>query len=76
MSKAAGFKVGLFRIGLAAYWPQFQGLRERLAGYGTFVGDKMRVMNAEVVDVALGVGPVSDTCQKLACVLGLECVRL
>jgi L-arabinose isomerase len=26
-------KVGLFAIGLAAYWPQFPGLRERLEGY-------------------------------------------
>jgi L-arabinose isomerase len=30
-------KVGLFSIGLAAYWPQFEGLRERLASYAHFV---------------------------------------
>ena len=35
-------KVGLFSIGLAAYWPQFPGLRERLAGYGAFVGGRLR----------------------------------
>jgi len=53
MPDASGFKVGLFSIGLAAYWPQFQGLRERLAGYGTFVGEKMRSMGAQVVDVGM-----------------------
>ena len=26
-------KVGVFGIGLAAYWPQFHGLKERLEGY-------------------------------------------
>ncbi len=26
-------KVGLFGIGLDAYWPQFKGLKERLEGY-------------------------------------------
>src|SRR5687767_1550173 len=46
-------KVGLFSIGLAAYWPQFQGLRERLAGYGQFVGEKLTGMGAQVVDVGM-----------------------
>ena len=46
-------KVGLFSIGLAAYWPQFAGLRERLAGYGKFVGEKMGAMGADVVDVGM-----------------------
>ena len=27
-------KVGLFSIGLAAYWPQFEGLETRLTEYG------------------------------------------
>jgi len=26
-------KIGVFGIGLAAYWPQFEGLKERLEGY-------------------------------------------
>ena len=26
-------KIGLFGIGLDAYWPQFAGLKERLEGY-------------------------------------------
>src|SRR5438132_174788 len=46
-------KVGLFSIGLGAYWPQFAGLRERLAGYGRFVGEKLRICGAEVIDVGM-----------------------
>jgi len=26
-------KIGLFRIGLEAYWKQFYGMKERLEGY-------------------------------------------
>jgi L-arabinose isomerase len=48
-----GCKVGLFSIGLAAYWPQFEGLRERLAGYGAFVGERLRQAGATVVDVGM-----------------------
>ncbi len=48
-----GCTVGLFSIGLAAYWPQFAGLRERLAGYGDFVGERLRQMGAEVVNVGM-----------------------
>jgi L-arabinose isomerase len=55
-------KVGLFSIGLAAYWPQFEGLRDRLAGYGQFVGEKMAGMGVEVVDV----GMVDDQPKALA----------
>ena len=43
-------KIGLFSIGLAAYWPQFPGLKERLAGYGRFVSERVRATGAEVVD--------------------------
>ena len=30
-------KVGLFGIGLAAYWPQFTGMKRRLEGYQRIV---------------------------------------
>src|SRR5215212_7509151 len=46
-------KVGLFSIGLAAYWPQFAGLRERLASYGRFVGQRLAQMGVRVVDVGM-----------------------
>src|SRR4051812_16395896 len=55
MAEHAGnpVKVGLFSIGLAAYWPQFAGLRERLAGYGHFVGQRLQAMGTRVVDVGM-----------------------
>ena len=52
-------KVGLFSIGLAAYWPQFPGLQERLAGYGAFVGRQMQALGADVVDVGMVDDPPS-----------------
>ena len=55
-------KVGLFSIGLAAYWPQFPELRERLVGYGAFVGGRLRALGADVVDA----GMVDDAPSALA----------
>ena len=37
-------RVGLFSIGLAAYWPQFPGLKERLEGYAMRVADRVGSM--------------------------------
>ncbi|MFD2727631.1 hypothetical protein [Hyunsoonleella rubra] len=46
-------KVGLFGIGLDTYWPQFEGLLERLEGYQQQIADKMEGFGAEVVNVGL-----------------------
>lgn len=46
-------KIGLFYIGLAAYWPQFPGLLDRLTGYGAFVGSKIIGLGSEVVDAGM-----------------------
>jgi L-arabinose isomerase len=46
-------KVGVFGIGLAAYWPQFTGLKERLEGYQAQVEARLRAMGAEVVSAGL-----------------------
>jgi L-arabinose isomerase len=47
-------KAGVFGIGLAAYWPQFQGLKERLEGYQRKVeariGEWASVVSAGLVD--------------------------
>ena len=48
-------RVGLFGIGLEAYWPQFAGLKERLEGYVAQVAEKLarpgvEICNAELVD--------------------------
>jgi L-arabinose isomerase len=46
-------KVGIFGIGLAAYWPQFDGLRERLEGYQRGIEARLDTLGAEVVSTGL-----------------------
>ncbi len=46
-------KVGVFGIGLAAYWPQFEGLKERLEGYQRRVEERITAMGADVVSAGL-----------------------
>ncbi|MFN7936673.1 MAG: L-fucose/L-arabinose isomerase family protein [Bryobacteraceae bacterium] len=46
-------RVGMFGIGLAAYWPQFPGLKERLEGYQREVEARLAAMGADVVSVGL-----------------------
>jgi L-arabinose isomerase len=46
-------KVGIFGIGLAAYWPQFEGLRDRLEGYQRGIEARLDVLGAEVVSAGL-----------------------
>jgi L-arabinose isomerase len=46
-------RVGVFGIGLAAYWPQFEGLRERLEGYQQGIQARLETMGAEVVSAGL-----------------------
>jgi L-arabinose isomerase len=45
-------RIGLFAVGLAAYWPQFPGLKERLEGYYQHVADQLGNI-AEVVGLGL-----------------------
>ena len=52
-------KIGLFGIGLDAYWPQFKGLRERLEGYLEEVGSKLEKSGARIVNLGLIDNPVS-----------------
>ena len=46
-------RVGVFGIGLAAYWPQFPGLKERLEGYQREVEGRLRDFGTEVVSAGL-----------------------
>jgi L-arabinose isomerase len=46
-------RIGVFGIGLAAYWPQFEGLRERIAGYQARVEERVRALGGEVVSAGL-----------------------
>lgn len=46
-------KVGLFGIGLEAYWPQFEGLENRLRGYVDIVEAKLARPGVDVVNLGL-----------------------
>jgi L-arabinose isomerase len=46
-------KIGLFGIGLEAYWDQFNGLRERLENYLAEVATKLTAMAPGVVNIGL-----------------------
>lgn len=46
-------KIGVFGIGLAAYWPQFEGLKARLEGYQREVEARLQSYGAEVVSAGL-----------------------
>src|SRR4051794_9102184 len=46
-------RVAVFGVGLAAYWPQFSGLRERLEGYQRDVEAHLTALGAEVVSGGL-----------------------
>ena len=47
------FHVGLFGVGLDAYWPQFAGLERRLAGYIERVAEKLQRPTVQVVNLGL-----------------------
>ena len=46
-------RVGLFGIGLDTYWPQFEGLKERLEGSLGTVAGKLERPGVEIVNVGL-----------------------
>ena len=50
---APPLKIGLFGIGLEAYWPQFEGLEERLSGYIKMVENKLKDFGAEIINLGL-----------------------
>jgi len=52
-SEMSRLRIGLFSIGLDAYWPQFMGLKQRLEGYTSEVADKLRAGGAELINFGL-----------------------
>ncbi len=46
-------RIGLFGIGLDTYWPQFEGLRDRLLGYQAQIKERIGSFGVEVVDAGL-----------------------
>jgi L-arabinose isomerase len=53
MYKQTKVKVGLFGIGLQAYWEQFSGLKERLTGYVDIVAENLESFDVEVLNLGL-----------------------
>ncbi|MFD2599010.1 arabinose isomerase [Sphingobacterium corticis] len=59
MSSKYTLKVGLFGVGLDAYWDQFDGLKETLEGYLDIVHQRLDQFGSEVVNLGL-----IDTAEK------------
>jgi len=52
-AETEGVRVGLFGIGLEAYWDQFSGLKSRLEGYLGQTADRLGNSGAQVVNLGL-----------------------
>jgi L-arabinose isomerase len=52
-------RIGLFGVGLDTYWPQFEGLHDRLVGYQQEIGNKIRGYGAQLIDAGLVDNPVA-----------------
>ena len=74
-------KIRLFGIGLDTYWPQFEGLKERLEGYLSVV-EKFLIGARKFVNdwnshgpahhCAIGVGHISSKIEKLGKLLNMK----
>ncbi len=51
--QSSRLRIGLFGIGLDAYWPQFAGLKKQLEGYLRRVAGKLALPGVEVVNLGL-----------------------
>jgi L-arabinose isomerase len=60
-SSSHGLNIGLFGIGLDTYWPQFEGLQDRLRGYTNSVAQRLARPGVRVVNLGL-----IDTPEKAA----------
>ena len=62
-------RVAVYGIGLEAYWPQFEGLRERLEGYVQEVGARLQKLGAQpvllgLVDTPQGGREAGSACRR------------
>lgn len=46
-------KIGLVGVGLDTYWGQFEGLEKKLIGYQEEIAEKMRGMDADIINVPI-----------------------
>ena len=49
----SSLKIGLFGIGLDAYWEQFEGLKERLEGYLKTVEQNLSAIHPQIINLGL-----------------------
>jgi hypothetical protein len=54
-------KIGIYTMGLAAYWNQFPGLRERLLEYGNFIAKKVEELGLRLPSTVLWIVPKPDS---------------
>lgn len=59
MKEKFPLKIGLFGIGLDAYWPQFKGLKERLEGYLDEVATQLGGFDVEIINLGLIDNPLN-----------------
>lgn len=64
MPQSKSIRVGLFAIGLNAYWPQFPGLRERLDRFTKTIAARVRRDGVELIDLGMVDSP--DTAREAA----------
>jgi L-arabinose isomerase len=57
VSESSNLRVGLFGVGLDAYWSQFSGLEERLRGYVHTVEARLRGPGRDIINFGLVDGP-------------------
>src|SRR5688500_4578415 len=51
--KTSPLTIGLFGIGLDTYWPQFEGLKERLESFLEVVAQKLYELHPAVINLGL-----------------------
>jgi len=68
-------KIGIYTMGLRAYWDQFPGLKKRLLSYGEFIKRKVEAMGAEAVFYGLVDCPEEGRkCGELFCSQGVDLI--
>src|SRR5664279_4144862 len=73
-AKTAG-RVGGFGIGLAAYWDQFPGLKERLEGYQQVVETQLRELGVQVLSAGLvDTAPAATAAGQMFAASGLDLI--
>lgn len=51
--QTTGLKIGLFGIGLDAYWEQFDGLKARLENHLEIVHEKLKAFHTDIINLGL-----------------------